>query len=147
MSVTFNPIAHYVCVHGKSENGTSCVCDAGWTTSTNQNPLLGPLVYCNQTSHVIPPGKGTVSPLFVVLLVLAVFLNIVLVALTIFRYLWVKKKKVKLGPLSPTQSYNIARLTGYLHALQRIELDDMEPRSHEDPSSSSYNSFSAQIRK
>lgn len=147
MSVTFNPIAHYICVHGKSENGNGCVCDAGWTTSTDQNPLLGPLVYCNETSRSTPPGKGTVSPLFVVLLVLAVFLTIVLVALTIVRYMCVKGKKVKMGPLSPTQSYNIARLTGYLHALQRIDLDDVEPRSHEEPSSSSYNSFSTQLKK
>lgn len=126
MPVTFNPVAKFICVHGKAGVNNGCVCDPGWTTPMDQNPLLGPIVYCNETNYSTPAGGGRINPIFLLILVLAVFLALFLVALTLIRYLWLKKKKVKTGPLSHTQSYHIARLIGYLHAIQRLSSDGVE---------------------
>lgn len=131
MSVTFNPVTKFICVHGKEEVDNGCVCDPGWTTQINQNPLLGPIVYCNETNYSTPPGGGRLNPVFVVIIVVAVFLAIFLMALTAIRYLWEKKREVKMGPLSHTQSYHIARLIGYLNAAQRVDPQGVEHRNDE----------------
>lgn len=119
MSYPWDPTPKYECVNGTPVGTDPCRCDPGWTSEIHQDPLAGLIVLCNIPDYSLPPGKGRINPIFIVILILGIGLFFGLLGLIVLRYCF--PKKIKMNALSEEQRIQVVLLNEHLRSVVHLE--------------------------